>query len=492
MRKKRQTHDRMFDLERMIRHGQISKAAALIERSRAQDIPEASLAKFVALCRRTGLYHKAYLAVVELFENKAREEISPMLRAEFALILQRRGAIQLAKLWLSEIDSKAFPEILLYLSFCQISEWDVPGAIESLTKYLNNPSNDYLYHLGLLNLASMRILNLELDAAKKDIDVCFKYAEAEKNNRLKANCFDLRTQVNLSEGNFTAAAKTIAMGLELLQDAPVQDLLFLRKWQAVTESLAHATPTPIDHFMSLESTTKEYETLRVLALYRLKIDFQEAHFNRLFVGTPYPGFRKLLLSRFPSAEIPKEFILRPIVPSASAERHVDLSSWQSMNSLNIKVDSDAHRLLLALSSDFYAPFRAIRICELMLPLSEVRLGSFNRLCRVWVHRLNAFLNKSELGASVISEGGRYSLRLDGPGCLMIKANRDLMSPSQLLHAEIQRAFSKTDRLSLIEIQASLGISADETRGLLNQMLDSKKLQKIGHGRSTKYRLIGDT
>jgi len=491
MKKKKPIHEVLFAAELKVRQGKIEPAIGMLNRLRSDAVPFELLAKFGGLCRRTGLYHKGLLALTPAVYGKHGKAIPAALKAEFANLLQRRGIVQEAEKILESISELELPEALLYRGFCHVTKWEYRKSIELFKRYLPIASNNYLGLIGEVNLVAAEIA-IGLPRAEESLSRVMEKALRLENNRLIANCLDLKAQIEIDQGRHGEAQATLKKAAEALpSDQPV-DSLAIKKWMAVNEALRQNSVEPIDHFLRQSHVAVEFELRRSLDFYKLKIQFDQERFDYLYFGTPHPDYRERivsLLNRSPSSE-------SYVWGDKNSPTQHNLCSLADIEKLGVKLGSELHEIILVLMSDFYQPFRAGRLFselfqEEILHEDILQQEKFNpsqspAKVRMLVSRFNERMKEKDTGLVVIQTPQGYQLGTNRPLGLRTAQERKLQKVNGLRAQALDKAMREKSQWTSRELKELLFAAEAELPKLLQNLVVEKKLRRVGHGRAARY------
>jgi hypothetical protein len=208
--------------------------------------------------------------------------------------------------------------------------------------------------------------------------------------------------------------------------------------------------------------------------------------THLYFGAGFPAYRRGLMTELGQKKWPEQYVWE-IGPGRGSREILDLfhGDWSEERG-TLKVGQVVHRLFVALTSDFYRPFRLASLHFLLYP--EEYFNPFSSPGRV--HRaLGRFREwcRSEGAPFVISEShGGYRLGAMGPAGVLLWRTEPVTDPTRnalerLREKYASRSFWAKDAVRL------LGTSRSAVQRLLKEGELAGQLEKIGHGTATRYR-----
>lgn len=466
---------RLLSIDQLIRGGDLAQAGRLLKRINGARVPVSQLAAYGSLCRRTGLYYRGMIALSKPVSHGSLDELSPALVAEYALLLQRRGAIAEALEILERLDDRNLPEILLYRSFCLFNEWRYREAVPLLQSYLTRQEPGYRHLIGEVNLCAAQVTIGESPEGQLR-ELILRTGESG-HRRLQANCLELMAQLQIEQGDYRRAEETLSNAQALLSAGQDQDSFFIQKWKAISNALRTRDTTPIETFRRNISNPIEYETLRSLDLYKLKISFDERLFNHLYFGTPFPEYRnrmEVALERTPKLNAYS-------YGSARAQRNLDLTEG-FFDADKSKAEAGTHRLLAALLKDFYQPARLAGLFRDLFPGERFQPMTSPARVRMVISRVRRYLREEKIPVEIECSPRGYRA-VPGEGVAVI-VPRDWSLVNR--HEVRARALPGGKKVSFEELRAQLGLSPFAAREFIGKAIAEGSLERSGQGKRTRY------
>src|SRR4051812_21607804 len=129
--------DVLSQCEDFVRTGQIDRARALLREINSAKIVDAWRFPLANMCRRTGLDSLGikFLTPPRMDDReKWIQNSTPQEVAEYAVLIQRIGSVNLALKVLNRLDPAVFPDALLYRAFCHFNRWEYAEAVPELER----------------------------------------------------------------------------------------------------------------------------------------------------------------------------------------------------------------------------------------------------------------------------------------------------------------------------------------------------------------------
>lgn len=470
-------------MDAQIRAGQGATVRAEIVRLVKDVPPRAALAELAWISWRVGVPDIGVKLLNPVVRPKSRSPLSATDRekAEYASCLVRIGAVDEALAILSSVSKKEFPRAALYEVFGLVAEWRYAETVPLLHQFLKTRPSDYDALVANVNLAAALVV-LRRDAeALTLLDALERQTEKEKHLLLLGNVRELRAATHVRMHRWAEARKACEHAGERLRDHGGVFALILDKWVAVAEAGLSSTKQPgklLEPIKARARALEHWETVRDCERFEFLLSGNPELFSKLYFGTPFPEFRQSLkLEMTVPFPIPASYEWKL---GETATNVVDLTTTIA----GAKVGQQNHRVLVALASDFYRPFRTAQLHSRLFPGEFYNPVSAPHRVAEAIHRTKAWLDERGLPISIAhSDAGYHLTALDGG--VRIRVALEVPTNEDRDWKAMQSAFD--DRpFSISEAVARLGHPRRTTARLLQHWTESGQLTKSGAGRITRY------
>jgi hypothetical protein len=445
--------------------------------------------KLAQLARRSGLVSLALKLLNPVVRPSAKSPLRPTAEesAEYAGLLIRSGANTEATHILEALDPGEVPEAWLYRAYACITQWEYEAAIPFLKSYLEVEGLGLIQVvIGKLNLAAALVHERESSAAEPLLAELLELTARERLFQFHGNALELSAQNALFQKRWSDADSFLSRAERHLSEVGGLDHLFVQKWKAIRACLERKGERQA--LRDLEDVRREAvalghsETVRDCDLYLAVSSKDEARLHAVYFGTPFESFRRRLLREAgPETRLPSHWDWSP---SGKTSRTLDLALgvWQD-GSPAFKPGQVLHRLLRALASDLYRPFRTAPLFEALYPGEFY--NPFSSADRIYeaIRRLRLWAKEEGLSLAVTEKKGEY--RLDpGTGlALRLSPQSRRLSPSL---DRLKRVFA--DRpFSTREAALALGISERSASRVIRDALSDQTLASSGKSQFVRYR-----
>lgn len=486
-------------------NSQLEKIDALIRSARATDaalilqsIPRAKIPlndrfKVAALARRAGISEVSILLLRPLVRptSKVVREATSREVSEYAAALLRLGSIHEAMSLLKKVKPSEVPESLSFQGHIHMKEWNYAAASDCFREYLKLPISAYEKLVGEMNLAACLVLDGPFGEARTLLGKIIEETSQKANlNFLKANSVRLLGNVELSQGNLSAALSRFVESEKDLQGVGGLEHFFARKWIAIARFLMN--PEKSEEIDILEQEAKQlghWETVRHFDHYRVLGRKDRELFLKLYFGTPLPHFRSKLESQASQFEIPNEYFYRMGSGKKKLVPTLDPTSIDEKGSEALKPGKAIHRTYTALISDFYRPFSVYTLFEAIFPgefyspkVSEYRVHQS-------LKRLRAFFEKNKLPLTIEMNKNLYSLSSEKDCAVLTRIEQKVGSQKDFRIGILRKTF--VDSFGIHDAAKALGIARRTAGTLMLEAVSDGTLEKISRGSQTRYRFKED-
>lgn len=471
------------ECEKLLRAGRLAEAAAKIKTMGASNIPREFKVHVANLCRRAQMDSLALrvLAPVVRSDNPAITQPRSEEIAEYAAGLQKIGAVNEAIHLLTGVDRDQVPTASLYLAFCLFRQWDYEGAIPHLEHFVSREEDAYRRLVGRVNLAAA--MASRDTRAHAVVDEAMSAARDGRHSRLLANCHEIRAQIHAANREFAAARTELKLAHGLLPQG--MDAFFVRKWTAVVDALESGRPAPLLELAPAARAQSDWETLREIDLFRLKIEFDRALFERLMFGTPFEAYRARAERDLGVRVQSESFLLgQPGLPC------FDAASGEGSGAEIKYPGKTLHQMLAILLSDFYKPWSLGEIFSQLFPKEYYNaFSSANRVHQL-LWRLRKWLGDNRIPARLAESGGRFHLEMRDDFAFVVPYRRVENTQHALELHKIKRLFGTDQWFSQRDVRSVLNISSATFKRLAAWAVREQHFQRSGNGRATIYRIAG--
>ncbi|NQZ02147.1 MAG: hypothetical protein HRT45_15925 [Bdellovibrionales bacterium] len=481
-----QTEELLNKVDKMIRLGHVEDAWQLIKDVKPADLPRKSLSELSNIARRARrpLHSLKILGKIIKQHRDNLGEASSSEIVSYVGSLIKLGFFNEAERWLTQVDPKSNPEVHDLKARIHIAHWNYSSAAFYLKKYLNNvePSS-YFYQVGSLNLASSYLsMNLK-DRALVTVKGIQKYAREHDNKLLLANSYELQAQSQIQLGKYKGARASLKKSQSLLGTSGNIWSFYGRKWDLVIDletkmNRQSASVLKKAEDLYREGISKHYwegarEIDRLLA--NARSDRNRA--LKVYFGTPYAEYKKMVKTNFPGGlTVPRSFKFK-------SEGATKKSLFDFENRLARSLSSK--NLFVTLTKDLYRPLSLGYVFESLY--EESFFDPFHTPDRIYstVKRLRALLPE-ESGIGVDWSQSGVTLKFDKPVALDLSLAQP-KTDIQVNRATKVRQHFKQDWFTSKQVREFLNASEATTQRCLKEAQSQYKLERAGHGRSTRYR-----
>ncbi len=435
----------------------------------------------------------AYVLALRILHPLIREDREHIARASdealnvYATALMWIGALEESQACLKRIHSSS--EALLTQAFLNFAQWDYAEAIPVLINYIQSPTvGPYQKLVGQINLLAAYIAIGDLSSALDVFEPLILELTANPNYKLlSGNCFELRAQIEILNQNYSQALSYLAQSEKLLADQPGRYLLYVNKWKA----LAQLGMNPFDSSAqrSLEKVKndslalKNWETIRDCDFHLARLNQNQDLLQRILLGTPYKAYHHRVQSLFGIS----------VSPSKNLEYcpgHIDHEPFRRGLDLNQISDhsfltSTSWPLLQLMTKDIYRPPRMGVVFSGLYKNEYFDPFTSPQRVRNSIFRFNQWAEEKACDFRIQIDGGDF--RFVGPADVSILCQqraRPLESWQAALKVFKQQNESRS--FTSQDLATALGLSTRASLEILKKALASKKVQKIGHGKNSRY------
>ena len=468
----------------LIKVGKMSAVASQVSRLNTSQVPRAHRQALAKICRRAGQFGHGLALLHPIIRNE-KEKIDPATPAEiceYALLLSRNGSVGEALTLLEGIDDKSIPDLALHRAFCLIMNWDYGRAAGFLESHLTSPTDSYSKLIARVNLVAAHLALAKWEEAARLLDETLPLAEEAGASRLVANCLELRSRLHLNQKNYSRSESDLDRALGIIGEAQSFDRLLINKWQAIIESLRTGSLAPLERFRPLAVEGRQWESVREIDLYSLKIRFEQEKLDHLVIGTPMPSYRE---------RIGRETGAKPsssCVFGRSPAPCLDLSSGEIAGA-KFSPGKKLHQLIVALLGDFYVPANMGTLFAKLYPSEHFDINSSPMRVRQVVQRTRQWLKENSLPARIEQSDGAYRFVIEGEFGVRVYLAGDEVSSASLSWRQLREAFPTDTEFTAKEACDRLAWPRSSFLLVVRTGLDAGELEKTGEGKATRYRVV---
>lgn len=387
--------------------GRLSEAASLLRKISIEKIPRDEAARAAQLFRRVGMFESALLLLLPIVRPK--EKMSAPATAietvECAVNLQRAGAIEEAFALLDSVPPELCPESLLYKTILRFNEWDFRGGVHNLLRLINiTPRDSYLNRLAQFHLASAFILEGKFQEAETILSELREITSQKGEGLMFFNTLELSTQAAVLTKNFSKAEQCLAEGEAFSQKAPSVDRFWILKWRSILEAYFKKDVSLLEPAKKAAAIKKQWEVVRELDFASCKIERNDNLVTKLFFGSNYPGYRRVLTKEFGEPSAVVAYLQKggsySLDHSAPVFNHAQIAP---------ALGKMAYNLLVLLLSDSYRGMRAGQLHNrLFLGEAYLPVQSLEKVQKLVLETRTVF-DKQLAGLQIAFNDGSYRL-----------------------------------------------------------------------------------
>lgn len=450
---------------------EVSKALSKINAARVGREWRLPLAK---ICRRAGLLPLG----LKLLGRIISSEPTPAEMTEYAVLLQRSGALNEALEKLNQIDTRQVPEALLNRAFIHFARWEFSLAIPQLETYLQSELTPYERAVGQLNLGFALIENRQLEDAFSILDGI----ENKTSTQLQSSVHTLRGQGFLQQQKFSLARNEFEAAKSLVSSTQTNDQFYALKWRLLLDGLENKDLHAFERLRVLAVKNRAWEARRDADLYSLKVDYNRERFVHLYFGTPYKAFREQF--SLEHGEIPEQPIY--VLGKKSAPR-MDLRTGQIDGKEIFSPGHKCHQLIDALLYDLYRPTPVAGLFSRMFPGEHFNILTSPHRVRQLISRTRSILKEEHIPIEIAENRGFYSLNIYGNFSFRIPLERNQINTSSLQFEQLKSVFGQSASFSSHEAQKRLKLSSATIHRLIHRGINEGKIERLGQaGRAAVY------
>jgi tetratricopeptide (TPR) repeat protein len=471
----------------LIKDGKISEVIDILSQVNLAGVPRILRQSLAKTCRRVDLVSHGLRLLQPIIRNEKLqiEPATPGEISEYSVLLSRNGSRQEAISLLEKVKADVTPEASLYLAYCHISNWDYGKATGLLELFLKSAADDYSKLIARVNLIAAYLAVSQMDSAEELLATTIPLAESAGAARLVGNCYELRARLFLHRGNFSESRADLDRSLKIFTGSQSYDRLFIDKWQAVMAALEQNSVDPLVEFRKQAVANKEWESVREVDLYIVKIQFEQRLLDYVLFGTPMESFRQRILTetnRRPSDHF---------VFGQSGHRCLDLKTG-SMDQGDFNSGKKMHRVITALVRDFYAPRNIGTLFAEICPDEYFDVNSSSRRVKQLLLRTRQWFKENKIPATIEQNDGSYRLAVEGPFGFIIPLESGLIDSNSMQWKQLESKFPIGIRFSAKQACEALNWPRSSFLLIIDWALKTGRVGKYGQGKATFYQVMSES
>jgi len=481
-----------IDVHNLIRAGQTDNAVQILQKINTSQIPREFALELAALARRAGIFSQALRIlrpIVVTEAASAKSNASPAEVGEYSFSLFKSGCVFEALRWLDSIRGEEVGEAELYRGYAHIMEWDYAKAVGPLKSFISKTPDSFTKLVAKVNLSAALINTENLKEAEELIHLNIEEAGQYNNLRLKANSYELLSQIAFKNLDYTKASAYLDKAWQILSIDNSMDQLFLIKWRAILDAAKSHDIGRLTAAREAARSRHHFETLRDLDFYALKVEFSNATFAKLFCGTPYPAYRERLNTEF-SKQHDSKLMWPECLIGEGNQPVLDVESMAVENRL-LDPTPQLHQTFVAIWADLYRPRSVGSVFE------KIFQGEYydpntspNRVHRLMA-RLRAWLKSRDIPVQIDFENGGFVGHLQ-PGLQLRLSVGEAFHENRKDQLKWNRAevlLSGSSDFSAEDLAEKLAQNHSSATRLLKWAVANNKVIKKGAGRGSRYSLL---
>ena len=445
-----------------------------------QRVPRDMAVSIAKLLRRSGLISESIQLLSPIVNtDDPSEPPTDQEVIEYCQLLERAGVANEALFRLNRISESSATEVLVLKAASNVFNWRYQEAIEKIDQYLSVAViGDYQRTVVQVNRVSALLYLERYDEAATHIDHLLKTCIANLWNRLLVNCYELQAQLLFFQDDHAGAKASLraATGIEV-SDSSV-DKFLLQKWSVIIQYHESGNWSPVEQFIAEARKRKKWELVRDVELHCLKINPTLERIDNLYWGTPFRPFRERIKKLFP--EVSREYYIHEKKPLA-----LNLENGELNGLVVLKPGKNTHRLLIALTEDFYKPMKVGTIFNALYPGENYDpTSSTNRVFRTISQARMDFLDCG-LEIEIVEKDGEYRIRTGKSLCLRKSETQDQVTAFSVRYRKLYELFGFRE---FTRKEAALGLNLKPTSALrvIRECQNRGLVSKIGTGKNTFF------
>ncbi|MEO0335980.1 MAG: hypothetical protein AAF202_06290, partial [Pseudomonadota bacterium] len=412
--------------------------------------------------------------------------------AEYSMALNRVGVVDEASKLLESLESSDYDKLWLYKAFVNMTQWNYTKAATCLRRHLKMQDKDsYAAVIAKVNLAAAYVFLEKAAEAEQLLAEIIEFTKKHEMKVLFGNAHELLGQVYIQKSETTKASKALEVAFDSLKDSHGLGSFFVNKWRMILEAKSKNTiDESLQTLRNLEAEARKishWETIRDCDYIGAQLSGGNTLVEKLYYGTPFKEYRSRLKRHFQiNPTWRHSFTLSDENSAVGKTLHVGEGKVLG-GEFELKPGGVLHELLFVMTRDFYKPMPLGLIFSRLYPGEYFDpVTSFDRAFNS-IQRLRNEFQKANTGMEIAESGGAYMF-LPGQVALQVDLKEALPSRECLELRQIKSLVS--DRpVKLKELLEVSGLSESKMRAILTHPENKHKVQKIGKGPGTRYKLV---
>lgn len=481
-------------IENCILQGNMAEAKRLIKSMyKRKKLPINRLAKFGNLANRCGEFSLTMMALFEASEEYGED---PFVIQEYVTALFFLGCRQRAFKLTQDLVDKNHPGSDFLMAIGNLKNWDFKKSSEFWLRHLDNTHLDqYQILVAKINLA---FCFNEAGQAKESLQLCNELIAdsfCQNSKRVFLNAQQIRCQALIQLNDYDQAFKSLNNLEAELRFFSSEEKNSFHRWKSICqyrlggdkETLFSSLQTLYDDSLK----NKQYELARACHFHIGDLLDDHIILQENYIGTPFSEYQDKLLKKHPFLKEVSSFNKcyhagKENFSKNNNLRFLDLESGQLDDLDFIEPGSVPHKVIKSLYSDFYRPLSVYEVFELVFPDEVFNPDSGFTKIRSNIYRLNNILKSQNLGLEIHSRKKTFYLLGEGPVEVKCKIHyKEIIAEKewgQLIELFPEGNFKSKEMREKLEIGEKKGAK------ILQRFLDEGKLDKLGNGPNTRYRI----
>lgn len=416
------------------------------------------------------------------------------------------GALREAIEILDSIDPESEPESLLHRAGANLCDWDYAEAVPHLKKFIQFPGvAPYKRLVGKVNLAAAMIGMSDWALAKEILDQVQIECEANSHRLLLGNCFELKAQIEIFQGNYVKGEEYLAMAALCLKEQGGIFYMYVQKWQIICECLklsqideekARLHLQKLDSLKTQAFELRHWNTVRECDLFEALVLKNENLFKKVIMGTPSEYYRQRArklyglnlysLGQFQLLLGENKGVLEKSNNVIQAELKVFDPYKKERKGKALHEKPMLLNLYEGLMQDFYQPFSLGTLFQKIYP--QEKFNPFTSPARVLqlLRRLNSWFIENECPLRVEFKKSEFRLTAVNEILVQVQRGEKLTSESGKLTA-LKEKFQDAS-FSVCQASEVLGLSEVSIRRLLSKAIKDGKVVKEQKRQGLMYKM----
>ena len=472
------------ECEADLRAGRPQLVAKRIGRLNSAKVPRPFRLPLANISRRTGLVSlgmRLLTPIVHPEKKKFLVAASAAELAEYAVLLQRCGAVREALVILGHVDVTAVPEAPLYMAYCHFNLWEYERALPKLEAYVRNPSTPYLGFVGRVNLASALVETARYEEAERLLLENIEMSRSSGYARLEGNCHEMLSTIHVHRGDLAKADASLKLASTVFEAARVHDQLFVKSRQALVAALRELSAEPLRRIRAEALERREWETAREMDLFSLGIEFDQKGFEFLYFGTPYEAFRDRV-----RAHLRRDVEKSAFLFGEDGGKTLELMSIGGEDPEGLPDGGKQHQLIEILLRDFYRPMSIGGLHAELFPGEHFNIFSAPHRVSQVIYRTRKWIAARNLPVRIDCAKGAFALRVEGGLGIWVPLERRAVDANSRYLSQLKKTFSGPDGFAASEAKRELGVSAGTFKRFVRWAEDKGTIERFGASSRTRY------